>query len=76
MSVFDYLLSKSMADYWHLKYMYRNLGDHWASSVPAFLALGCVPFPILFYRYGSRIRARCRYAAEAAHYSAEMGQEV
>jgi len=56
--------------------MYRNLGDHWASSVPAFLALGCVPFPILFYHYGSRIRAKCRYAAEAAQHSAEMGEEV
>jgi len=65
-----------MADLRHLKYMYRNLGDHWASLVPAFLALGCVPFPILFFHYGSRIRAKCRYAAEAAQHSAEMGEEV
>jgi len=62
-----------MADLRHLKYMYRNLGDHWAFSVPAFLALGCVPFPILFYHYGNRIRAKCRYAAQ---HSAEMGEEV
>lgn len=27
-------------------YMYRNLGIHWASSVPAFLALMCVPMPV------------------------------
>jgi hypothetical protein len=47
-------------------YMYQNLGIHWASSVPAFLALACTPFPLLFYWYGGRIRMRCRYAAEAA----------
>ena len=47
-------------------YMYRDLGNHWASSVPAFLALACVPFPFLFYKYGARIRAKCEFAAEAA----------
>lgn len=47
-------------------YMYQNLGIHWASMVPAFLALACTPVPLLFYWYGARIRSRCRYAAEAA----------
>jgi hypothetical protein len=47
-------------------YMYANLGIHWASSVPAFLALACVPFPFLFYKYGAAIRQRCKFAAEAA----------
>ena len=47
-------------------YMYKNLGIHWASSVPAFLALACVPLPFLFYKYGPAIRARCKYSAEAA----------
>ena len=46
--------------------MYANLGDAWASSIPAFLVLACVPVPFLFYRYGARIRARCPYSAEAA----------
>jgi hypothetical protein len=46
-------------------YMYENLGIHWASSIPAFLALACVPFPFLLYKYGSTIRARCKFAAEA-----------
>jgi len=46
-------------------YMYNNLGIHWASSIPAFLALACVPFPFLLYKYGPAIRARCKYAAEA-----------
>jgi hypothetical protein len=46
--------------------MYEDLGIHWASSLPAFLAAACVPFPFLFYRYGAPIRAKCRYASEAA----------
>ncbi|KAE8150969.1 major facilitator superfamily domain-containing protein [Aspergillus avenaceus] len=46
-------------------YMYADLGLHWASCVPAFLALACLPFPFVFYKYGAGIRRRCRYAAEA-----------
>lgn len=48
-------------------YMYQNLGVHWASSIPAFLALACVPCPFLFYKYGAAIRMKCEYAAEAAN---------
>ncbi|OOF92181.1 hypothetical protein ASPCADRAFT_210589 [Aspergillus carbonarius ITEM 5010] len=46
-------------------YMYNNLGVHWASSIPAFLALACVPFPFLFYKYGPAIRSRCKYSAQS-----------
>ena len=46
--------------------MYQNLGIHWASSIPAFLALMCVPFPFLFYKYGASIRRRCHFSREAA----------
>ncbi|KAI3559124.1 MFS multidrug transporter [Colletotrichum abscissum] len=46
--------------------MYHSLGIHWASSVPAFLYLACVPFPFLFFRYGKSIRLRCKYAAQVA----------
>ncbi|KAE8313817.1 MFS general substrate transporter, partial [Aspergillus transmontanensis] len=52
--------------------MYNNLGIHWASSIPAFLAFACLPFPILFYRYGETIRMKCRYSAEAAKVLAGM----
>lgn len=45
--------------------MYAQLGIHWASSVPAFLALACVPFPFLFSKYGAAIRKRCHYSAKA-----------
>lgn len=47
-------------------YMYEDLGIHWASSIPAFLAIACLPFPILFYKYGNTIRMKCFYASEAA----------
>ncbi|KAJ3542439.1 hypothetical protein NM208_g4099 [Fusarium decemcellulare] len=54
------------------KQMYENLGNKWASSIPAFLALACVPFPFLFYKYGHRIRMKCEYAAEAARVLQKM----
>ncbi|KAL8722819.1 MAG: hypothetical protein Q9225_000768 [Loekoesia sp. 1 TL-2023] len=47
-------------------YMYDGLGIHWASSIPAFLALVCVPFPFLLYEYGPAIRMRCKFARTAA----------
>ncbi|EFX00410.1 major facilitator superfamily transporter multidrug resistance [Grosmannia clavigera kw1407] len=55
-------------------YMYQNLGLHWAASIPAFLALACLPFPFLFMRYGEQIRMRCKFAAEAAAILARMRQ--
>lgn len=55
-------------------YMYDNLGIHWASTIPAFLALACVPFPFLFYKYGPVIRKKCKYAREAAEVMAKMKQ--
>ena len=45
--------------------MYAALGIHWASTIPAFLALACLPFPFLFYKYGETIRMKCKYAAQA-----------
>jgi hypothetical protein len=48
--------------------MYDGLGLHWASAVPGFIALACFPFPILFYKYGERIRRRCKYSADAARF--------
>lgn len=64
-------------------YMYQNLGIHWASCVPAFLSVACVPFPIIFYYYGPRIRQHCTFAAEAdrfmerltAKHTVELHQE-
>jgi hypothetical protein len=47
-------------------YMYGNLGIHWATSIPAFLTLVCMPFPFIMYKYGETVRMKCKYAAEAA----------
>jgi len=44
---------------------YERLGIHWASALPGFLALACIPFTVLFYKYGAQIRAKCKYSAEA-----------
>jgi MFS family permease len=45
--------------------MYSRLGIHWASSIPAFLALACLPAPFVFYKYGGAIRMKCKYSAQA-----------
>ncbi|GFG24461.1 transcription activator of gluconeogenesis acuK [Aspergillus udagawae] len=42
--------------------MYNNLGYHWATSLLAFLTLAMSPFPYIFFRYGSRIRKKSRFA--------------
>ena len=46
--------------------MYERLGIHWGSSVWAFLAVACLLFPWIFYKYGPAIRRHCRYAADYA----------
>lgn len=57
-------------------YMYQNLGIHWASSIPAFLALACVPFPFLFYKYGPKIRQTCKYAAQSDQFMRKLQEKV
>ena len=54
--------------------MYDNLGIHWASSIPAFLALACVPAPFLFYKYGAAIRSKCKFAAESVAFMEKLQQ--
>lgn len=56
--------------------MYNNLGIHWASTIPAFLALICVPMPFLFYKFGPKIREKCKYAAESAAFMRKMQDQV
>lgn len=55
--------------------MYDALGIHWAASLPAFLALACVPFPFLFYKYGANIREKCTYAAQAMAFMKRLQQQ-
>ncbi|KAF7524326.1 hypothetical protein PCG10_005809 [Penicillium crustosum] len=46
--------------------MYHNLGYNWATSLLAFLTLVMTPFPYLFFRYGSWIRSKSRFAKSQA----------
>ncbi|KAK6343167.1 hypothetical protein TWF718_008540 [Orbilia javanica] len=55
--------------------MYRSLGIHWASSIPAFLALACVPAPFLFYKYGEQLRLKCKYAGKAAEFTKKLQEQ-
>ncbi|KAI0747878.1 MFS general substrate transporter [Daedaleopsis nitida] len=52
--------------------LYGNLGDAWACSVFAFLAAVCMPVPFLFYRYGSWIRSKSKFAL---HDNARLAEE-
>lgn len=38
--------------------MYAALGLGWGSSLLAFIAVAMVPVPLVFYRYGGRIRQK------------------
>ncbi|KXS95358.1 hypothetical protein AC578_8286 [Pseudocercospora eumusae] len=42
-------------------YMFHDLGVPWATSVLGFICLAFVPAPILFYKYGARIRAKSKF---------------
>ncbi|KAF5386739.1 hypothetical protein D9615_001788 [Tricholomella constricta] len=44
--------------------MFKTLGDQWAMSVFAFLALICAPIPMLFFKYGWWIRSKSRVACK------------
>lgn len=41
--------------------MYNKLGLGWGNSLLAFIALGLVPVPFVFIRYGERIRKSPRF---------------
>ncbi|UZJ52798.1 hypothetical protein CBS101457_002118 [Exobasidium rhododendri] len=46
--------------------MYEGLGPGWAFSVLGFVSLAAIPVPIIFYRYGSRIRDKSRLAISSS----------
>ncbi|KAI3318550.1 MFS transporter [Xylariaceae sp. AK1471] len=56
--------------------MYANLGIHWASSIPGFLTVACLPFPFVMYKYGAQLRMKCKYAHEAAAIMARLRAET
>ncbi|KXT04014.1 hypothetical protein AC579_5438 [Pseudocercospora musae] len=42
-------------------YMFHNLSVPWATSGLAFICLAFVPAPVIFYKYGARIRAKSQF---------------
>jgi hypothetical protein len=42
--------------------MYKRLGYQWASSLLAFISLGCCAIPFVFFFFGARIRRMSKYA--------------
>jgi MFS family permease len=52
--------------------MYKNIGIHWASTIPGFLTLACLPFPFVMLKYGEALRMKCKYSQEAAMLMAQM----
>ncbi|KLO12037.1 MFS general substrate transporter [Schizopora paradoxa] len=49
-----------------------SLGFNWGVSLFGFLSFGLLPIPIIFLRYGKRLRSRSYYAKEAARVISEM----
>ncbi|CBQ67414.1 probable mfs-multidrug-resistance transporter [Sporisorium reilianum SRZ2] len=47
-------------------------GIHWGPAIGGLLALLCLPFPFVFYKYGASIRAKCKYASEASRMLEQM----
>ncbi|KAL8781743.1 MAG: hypothetical protein Q9213_005880 [Squamulea squamosa] len=43
-------------------YMFQGLGVEWAGSLLGFVALALVPIPVVFWKFGARIRARSSFA--------------
>ena len=41
--------------------MYNTLGLGWGNSLLAFIAVALCPIPVVFWRYGERIRKHPRF---------------
>jgi hypothetical protein len=55
--------------------MFNNLGIQWAGTLLGCLAAVMIPIPVIFYLYGSRIRARSKFAPARAEGAVETGDE-
>ncbi|KAL8665471.1 MAG: hypothetical protein Q9202_002176 [Teloschistes flavicans] len=44
------------------QYMFKALGVNWAGTLLGFVALALVPIPVVFWKFGARIRARSKFA--------------
>lgn len=43
-------------------FMFEGMGIQWASTLLGCVALVLVPMPVIFYKYGKKIRARSKFA--------------
>ena len=46
-------------------YMFDALGVNWTGTLLGFVALLLVPIPVVFWKYGAKIRARSKFAPTA-----------
>jgi hypothetical protein len=44
--------------------MYNRLGYAWATSLIAFLGVAMIPVPVIFYRYGRKIRSWSKFSVK------------
>lgn len=44
------------------EYMYARLGVEWATSLLGFLCLAMLPFPVLFWMHGEKLRVKGKFA--------------
>ncbi|KAE8539173.1 hypothetical protein D1P53_004263 [Cryptococcus gattii VGV] len=56
--------------------MYETLGLHWAGTLVAFLSLACAAMPFLFYRYGSYLRRKSKYAPSVPVIASDKASET
>lgn len=61
-SITRYLLAAAIPLF--ILQMYEGLGVNWATSVLALAAALMMPIPFLFYYWGARLRARCKFQTE------------
>ena len=44
------------------QYMFKALGINWAGTLLGCVAVVLVPIPVIFYKYGAKIRAKSKFA--------------
>ncbi|KAL4862161.1 hypothetical protein BDV12DRAFT_207433 [Aspergillus spectabilis] len=54
--------------------MMENLGVQWAGTMLGCLAAAMIPIPVLFYKYGPRLRQKSKLACASVHNEAKKGE--
>lgn len=56
--------------------MFDALGVNWAGTLLGCVALVLVPIPVVFWKYGAKIRARSKFAPTAKAQPAPVGADT